>query len=421
MPLNYVQKNDEKLLKFNITSLVPLKQFFTGVVNKKRMLGILSSMAESFMHTDEFMIDVNKCVFDLNYIYVNVSLCKASFICMPVKEYKNQSNISSFLKELICNTHFDEHENCDYVARIISFFNSSETFSLIEFKNAVEALNNENVSTTVKKVDAVATTYSQTYANSNYQVQNACSPKIENLSSNQNSYVATLPKTDSIPLPIKNNNLQSDKEKKSLFSFGKKRVDKTTDSNIPTSKASKINKNIPPVQSISPQFSIPTVSQKPLIPSTPQSLKTPIADMSQQKAHVSCQQPVMMQAGNFGETTVLNLGVCGDTTVLSTENESICQPYLLELKTNQKTYINKPFFRIGKEKSYVDYYLGENTAISRSHADIIVKNNEYYIIDNNSTNHTYVNEQIIQSQVEIKIIHGTKIKLANVELVFYMY
>ena len=83
--------------------------------------------------------------------------------------------------------------------------------------------------------------------------------------------------------------------------------------------------------------------------------------------------------------------------------------------------MNKPIFRIGKEKSYVDYFVGDNTAVSRSHANIITREGKYYIVDTNSTNHTYVNGEMIQSNVETPLTHGTKIRLANEEFEFKMY
>ena len=69
----------------------------------------------------------------------------------------------------------------------------------------------------------------------------------------------------------------------------------------------------------------------------------------------------------------------------------------------------------------MDYFVSDNTAVSRSHANIINKDNDFYIVDTNSTNHTYVNGSMIQSNVETKIEHGTKIRLANEDFEFFMY
>lgn len=125
---------------------------------------------------------------------------------------------------------------------------------------------------------------------------------------------------------------------------------------------------------------------------------------------------------NFGETTVLGTGSIGETTVLSAAQQTgdAPKPYLIRMKNNEKIPLDKPVYRIGKEKSYVDYFIGDNTAISRSHANIITREDEYYVVDTNSTNHTYVNDIMIQSNAETRISNGTKLRLANEEFEFRM-
>lgn len=133
------------------------------------------------------------------------------------------------------------------------------------------------------------------------------------------------------------------------------------------------------------------------------------------------QQPTGMTA-NFGETTVLSSAGIGETTVLNASTVAVeNNPYLTRAKNNERIMVDKPVFRIGKEKSFVDYFIADNTAISRSHANIITRDGEYFIQDTNSTNHTYVDGQMIQSNVEVKIAHGTKIKLANEDFEFKIY
>lgn len=145
----------------------------------------------------------------------------------------------------------------------------------------------------------------------------------------------------------------------------------------------------------------------------------------------NAQQNVIMQprksyadvAADFGETTILGDGAdFSGTTVLSEQETSIepthIIPYLIRLKNNERILINKPRYRLGKEKSYVDYFIGDNAAVSRSHADIVTNGEEYSIIDMNSTNHTYINNQMIQSGVEVKLNDGDKVKLGNEEFEF---
>lgn len=93
-------------------------------------------------------------------------------------------------------------------------------------------------------------------------------------------------------------------------------------------------------------------------------------------------------------------------------------PKLKRMLTGETVDINKPVFRIGKERSYVDYFIADNNAISRSHADIITRGNKYYIVDKNSKNRTFVNEEPIPVGVEIEINEKTRLRLANEEFSF---
>ena len=124
---------------------------------------------------------------------------------------------------------------------------------------------------------------------------------------------------------------------------------------------------------------------------------------------------------NFGETTVLSGGAAGETTVLSQNSVAAQQavnPMLVRQKNSEVIRLNKFPFRVGKEKSFVDYFIGDNTAVSRSHAEITTKDGAYFIKDMNSTNHTYVNGTMIQSGVDVALNSGDRLKFANEEFEF---
>ena len=106
------------------------------------------------------------------------------------------------------------------------------------------------------------------------------------------------------------------------------------------------------------------------------------------------------------------------TGLLEENREYVHYPTLYRVLTNESILINKPVFRIGKERSYVDYFVGNNIAVSRNHADIITRGGQYFIKDLNSKNHTYINSQMIPVQTEIEIFDGDCIRLGNEEFVF---
>lgn len=108
-----------------------------------------------------------------------------------------------------------------------------------------------------------------------------------------------------------------------------------------------------------------------------------------------------------------------EATGLLNENLSnVHYPTLYRSLTGETILINKPVFRIGKEKSYSDYFVSNNDKVSRSHADIITRGERYYVIDLNSKNKTFVNGVVVLAQQEMEIFDGDCIKLANEEFEF---
>ncbi|WML58828.1 FHA domain-containing protein [Neobacillus sp. PS2-9] len=130
----------------------------------------------------------------------------------------------------------------------------------------------------------------------------------------------------------------------------------------------------------------------------------------------------LIEKAPISETTVLGMvEVDGGTTVLGADLfEEPAFPYLVREKTQETIRINQPSFRIGKERNDCDYMVADNNAVSRNHADIITRNRRYYIVDNCSTNKTFVDGRVIPVEKEIEIFSGTKLRLANEDFVFYI-
>lgn len=127
----------------------------------------------------------------------------------------------------------------------------------------------------------------------------------------------------------------------------------------------------------------------------------------------------------FGEeTAVLSPDMDEDegTTVLNDADDNYIQvhyPSLTRSSTGETISINKPVFRLGKERSYVDYFVSGNHSVSRSHADIITRGSRYYVLDHNATNHTYIDGMMLAPQKETEIFDGSNLRLANEEFIFH--
>ncbi len=127
----------------------------------------------------------------------------------------------------------------------------------------------------------------------------------------------------------------------------------------------------------------------------------------------------LLMADDDNATSLLNYD--DEATSLLGDNSSFQRfPYLIRKNTFDRIDINKPVFRIGKEKSYVDYFIGDNNTISRLHADIISRDNRYYLKDNNSTNHSYINGSMVQGNQEAELFDGAVITLSNEDFEFHL-
>lgn len=109
--------------------------------------------------------------------------------------------------------------------------------------------------------------------------------------------------------------------------------------------------------------------------------------------------------------------VAENGTTLHIERKAL--PWLERCSNGECRRIEKPLFRIGKDKYHVDYFVDGNPAVSRNHAYILSKYGRYFIVDNNSLNHSFVDGMIVPVQKEYEIFDGSAICLANEDFVFH--
>ena len=501
-PAIFTQMDANKFIKYNVSAHISVKQFFSGPVNKKRLLGVFNGIVDAMLSAEEYMIDTNAILLDLDYIFADVSTCETVLICLPLMDGVNSStDLGLFFKNIMFSTQFDQTENCDHIAKIMNYLNSTPLFSLVDFKNL---LNDLAIGAQVQQ-PVVA----QPVAPAPVQPPVASAPKAEPakpvapapvqpqaVSSAPKASVAPQAQAVSVNVPpmqtppaqknasaVPATGEQESEKKISMLDLlmhynkdnaAKYKAQKEASKNAtavpapaPAVKAgfavpgqatpapankgfavpgqatpAPVNKGfaVPGQAAPAPAnkgFAIPGQAAPAPAPAPAPVSKPEVAPQKTQPvapavstappipvAQPTHQPPVTPQgrAMNFGETTVLGGGNIGETTVLgAAPTAAQPMPHLMRSKNNEKISLNKPVFRIGKEKSYVDYFIGDNTAISRSHANFIIREGKYFVVDTNSTNHTYVNGAMIQSNVETQLSHGDKVRLANEDFEFKLY
>lgn len=132
------------------------------------------------------------------------------------------------------------------------------------------------------------------------------------------------------------------------------------------------------------------------------------------------QQQIMQQVmqGSMDGTTVLSDDGISVQQIQQMQPVNYHFASLTRQVTGEKIELGKPSFVLGKNPEKSDYAVADNTNISRVHAVIITRNGRYYVMDQNSTNGTFINGRIIKAGQETEILPGDCLMLANEEFIF---
>ena len=371
-----------------------------------------------------------------------------------------------FFKNILFTTQFDQTENCDHVAQLINYLNGNPVLSLTDFRDLLQKLSGEAkpvATQSAQTVTAQPVAQSQPVVKTAAPVQTAAAsiatPQKQNPkpSSPQQTVPVAVPQQMQVPAtkePVVNKKQSGDGEKEISWFYLMQHYNKENAALYKAQQEAKKNKkgNAAPQAAKKPEKAVSASAKQPVspgyaIPGQQSSVGNVAVPRSEQNATTNAgsacytapvaQQQMVQQPSqqmmapvappsqgmplNFGETTVLGGGI-GETTVLGGGMPvSQLDPHLIRTKNNERIPLNKPVFRIGKERSYVDYFISDNTAISRSHANIVNHDGEFFVVDTNSTNHTYVNGVMIPSGQETKLAHGDKVRLANEDFEFRLY
>ena len=150
-------------------------------------------------------------------------------------------------------------------------------------------------------------------------------------------------------------------------------------------------------------------------------LKNKAVTMQQQiMQQQTMQQQIMQQVmqGSMDGTTVLSDDGISVQQIQQMQPVNYHFASLTRQVTGEKIELVKPSFVLGKNPEKSDYAVADNTNISRVHAVITMRNGRYYVMDQNSTNGTFINGRIIKAGQETEILPGDCLMLANEEFIF---
>ena len=394
IPYTLEEKEGQRTFVYQIGERMQMTEFLKKEINKKQMLTLLYNVLSALETFGMNMISLSYVAKDIQYIFVNPETLEVSFIVAAVdKEITDLNEVRDFVKAIICDATYFEMDRDNYVARLISFTNRRGTFSISDMKKYVDNLLldmgihiEEEKKQEVKENKTAADKVSRVGVMQN---QAKMSQPVSPMSNGQPMPGRPMPMPNGQPMPgrpMPMPNGQPMPNRPMPMQMGPD------------------GKPVAPMPNGQPMPNRPMPMQmgpdgKPIVP--PVSSMNGAAPMPEKKPEAAPVPPMPEQKTDAPKPQAP-------------------VPYLLRTATNEKIYINKPEFAIGRSTTKADYTVTDNSDVSRIHCIIERKNGVSYIKDNQSTNGTYVNGKNIAGQENVFLTNNAKVSLGDEEFVYHI-
>ena len=382
IPYTLEEKEGQRTFVYQIGERMQMTEFLKKEINKKQMLTLLYNVLSALETFGMNMISLSYVAKDIQYIFVKPETLEVSFIVAAVdKEITDLNEVRDFVKAIICDATYFEMDRDNYVARLISFTNRRGTFSISDMKKYVDNLLldmgihiEEEKKQEVKENKTAADKVSRVGVMQN---QAKMSQPVSPMSNGQPMPGRPMPMPNGQPMPGRP---------------------------MPMPNGQPMPGRPMPMPNGQPMPNRPMPMQmgpdgKPIVP--PVSPMNGAAPMPEKKPEAAPVPPMPEQKTDAPKPQAP-------------------VPYLLRTATNEKIYINKPEFAIGRSATKADYTVTDNSDVSRIHCIIERKNGVSYIKDNQSTNGTYVNGKNIAGQENVFLTNNAKVSLGDEEFVYHI-
>lgn len=453
---SFMQVDSDQYLKYSVTSKIPLKDYLEGEMERGTVLKLCFSVLEAIHDLEEYMLAKERLILDIEYIFVDISKKEASFLYIPVDEYSHRTDEKEFIRYLLSHMRYGLSQDVSYVVKIFNFLNNPKPWEIQELQRYIKKMMDDDS----RPVESRAS--KQPVESRKPIPPLPLPPAPESPAENLVKPVHTTQE----PIPVQESR-KTGKKKRGLFS---KREKKETPQNpegmkimngidipgMPPANASvsgnrepevildvdgegkflleqtplegrkkggifrlgiKKKDSAPPVQMPAPSSVQPSPSpiQPTPLPAAPPVYRQQNEGATIYMGHGSSDddnRTVIMGGGTeYGSTVIL-----GGAGAPEAQSRQVVK--LTRRRNGQSMMINKEVFHIGREGSFVHFYIGDNPAIGAIHADIFADEGQYYVSDRNSLNHTYVNGVMVAAGQPRKLQSGDVITLADEDFDF---
>ena len=445
IPCRLEEKDNQREFIYEIGNKVQLTEFLKKEINKKQMLTLLYNLLSGLEAFGMNMISLSYVAKDIQYVFVAPESLNVYFIVAGVdKEITDLNEVRNFVKDVICNAHYFEMDRDNYVARLITFTNKLGTFSVGDMKEFVNQLLidmgihiEEEKKKTEKKEEKTANDKVSRIGvmqNNAKLVQPGASAR-GSVPPMPNRQVPPMPNGQ--PMPGRPMPMQMGPDGKPMNGRpmpGRPMPMQMGPDGKPMNGQPMPGRPMPmqmgpdgkpmngrpmPMQmgpdgkpmNGQPMPGRPMPMQmgpdgKPIVPPIP---NRPAPSMPEKKPEAAPVPPMPEKKPE-----------AAPVPPVEEKKPQVPVPYLLRIATNEKIYINKPEFSIGRSATKADYTVTDNSDVSRIHCIIERKNGVSYIRDNASTNGTFVNGQNIAGQENVFLTNNAKVSLGDEGFIYFV-
>ena len=423
LPIDIIMHDSMTEFKYKTEKLKNLDEYLSEELTKEDLLNVFENICKVVTDIEEYMLGEAQLILENKYIFTDNGNIK--MILLPLYNRRNNLSILEFFKNLLLYMMVKNNKAANFAADISRQLSDEESFSCNKFLQLISQIKQkkhiENFDITkpeIKSEFKERRIYNIEEQLEQLTPDNTCYSSGAQIPVNMQSPVNTFKSVNNKPL----SNIELDmkpvnsEKKKGLFGFGKvekkEEISKTRENDYHKQSSFLIPGREEPVN-------IATVSRKESNDKKGFSLfgkkKEKEVSVVDNKTEAS-----KLHSNNFAETTVLqNSDRFAETTLLGL-SVNVLNAFLIWKRTGEKILIDKSSFRIGREKSYVDFCINDNSSVGRNHAEIVRKDGSFFIRDLKSLNFTMVNGEKVSTSVEVELLDNDIISLSNEEFEFHM-
>lgn len=123
----YEEDDENDYLTYNVTGRTTVDALLSNTVNAEKILGIIRGIASGIVNLRDLGIPASYVILHRNFTYVNPVTYDIGMLCVPVESEANiNAEFRMFVKDILTSVTYDDSEDCNYVAKLLSLLNADK-------------------------------------------------------------------------------------------------------------------------------------------------------------------------------------------------------------------------------------------------------------------------------------------------------